>query len=78
MNERQNNAQPEEDRLTAYSRLIAQLPVTLRPSLNQQLGQWDTLFPFEQNRLTEFLRGIESFQPSTLDALTQPLRALWK
>jgi hypothetical protein len=76
MNERQNNAQPEAGGLTTYSHLIAQLPVTLRPSLNQQLSQWDTLFPFEQNRLAEFLRGIESFQPSTLDALIQPLRAL--
>src|ERR1039458_8475342 len=76
MSEQQNNEQPEANSLVAYRRLIARLPVTLRPSLNQQLAQWEMLFPFEQNQLAEFLRGIESFQPSALDALMRPLRAL--
>jgi hypothetical protein len=76
MQERKNNEEPESRRLAAYRQLIARLPITLRPSLSQQLGEWNTLFPFEQNRFAEFLRGIGSFQPSALDALTDPLRKL--
>lgn len=63
-------------RLAGYRRLIAQLPITLRPSLNQQIGEWDTLFPFEQNRCAEFLRGVESFNSSELDKVLRPLREL--
>ncbi len=62
--------------MNAYRGLIKRMPVTMRPSLNQQLSQWEMLFPFEQKRLAAFFRGIESFQPSALDALTAPLRAL--
>jgi hypothetical protein len=76
MSEQQSHEQSEAVRLATFRRLIAQLPVTLRPSLNQQLDQWDMLFPFEQNRLAEFLGSVESFQPAALDSLTQPLRAL--
>jgi len=63
-------------RMAEYSVLIARLPITMRPSLNQQLSEWDTLFPFEQNQVSEFLRGLESLQPQALDALVQPLKAL--
>ena len=63
-------------RMAEYSVLIARLPITMRPSLNQQLSEWDTLFPFEQNQMSEFLRGLESLQPQALDALVQPLKAL--
>lgn len=62
--------------LAHYRRLIAQLPLTLRPSLNQQIGEWDVLFPFEQNRFAEFLRGVESFKPSEFDEALRPLREL--
>jgi hypothetical protein len=62
--------------MTAYRSVIARLPMTMRPSLNQQLRKWETLFPFEKNRLVAFLHGVESFQPTALDALTGPLRAL--
>lgn len=57
-------------------RLIARLPITMRPGLNQQLGQWTLLFPFEQRRLNRFLHGVEAIEPAALDALTAPLRAL--
>ncbi len=56
--------------------LIERLPVTLRPSLNQQLSQWGMLFPFERNRVATFMNGVEALGPSALDALTAPLRAL--
>jgi hypothetical protein len=76
MNEREDNRQDEAARLAGYRRLIARLPVTMRPSLNQQVDGWSTLFPFERNRLQKFMRGLDSFQPSALDALTAKLRAL--
>jgi len=63
-------------RLTLYRGLVARLPVTMRPSVNQQLDQWEMLFPFEQKRLAEFPRGLESLPPASLDALTRPLRTL--
>jgi len=70
------NAKAVAHKLGAYRRLVERLPVTMRPSLNQQLDAWETQFPFEQARLTLFLSGLESFQPSALDALTAPLRTL--
>jgi len=59
-----------------YRPLIARLPITIRPALNQQVSQWGTLFPFEQQRLVEFMRGAESFSPAAINTLTGPLRAL--
>jgi hypothetical protein len=73
-----DKTQKEPPRPDAYRQLIARLPVTLRPSLNQQLSQWETLFPFEQNRFVQFMRGVETFSPSALDALTAPLWTLEK
>jgi hypothetical protein len=69
---------PEAEKapLAAGRAIVARLPVTMRPSLNQQLAAWPALFPFEQNQLNTFLRGVESFQSAALDTLTQPLRAL--
>jgi hypothetical protein len=62
--------------LDRYRGLIARLPVTMRPTLHQQLARWQWLFPYERNRLKEFLEGVDSFQPAAFDTLTQPLRAL--
>ncbi len=76
IDEERHNKQTDESRLAAYCRLTDRLPLTMRPSLNQQLAAWDTLFPFEQNRLAQFMLGVESFQPSALDALTAQLTAL--
>jgi hypothetical protein len=70
------NAQARPHDLDAYRRLIERLPVTLRPSLNQQLSQWELLFPFEQNRLAAFMNGVQAFSPDALDALTGPLSTL--
>lgn len=60
----------------AWKRSIARLPLTLRPVPNEQLGRWELLFPFEQDKLRGFLEGIDSFPAAELDALTGPLRGL--
>jgi hypothetical protein len=56
--ERDGNQQDDAARLAAYRRLIARLPITMRPSLNQQVDGWNTLFPVERNRLPKFMRGL--------------------
>jgi hypothetical protein len=76
MNHRNSNRAGGAQDLAVYRKSIARLPLTLRPSLNQQLAQWETLFPFEQKHLAGFLAGIDSFNSSALDALTAKLRAL--
>jgi len=78
MNEQPRKAQEAAPSLDAYRRLIERLPVTVRPAFNQQLSQWETLFPYEQNRLSHFMKGVETFSPAALDALTAPLWALEK
>lgn len=76
MKERPGNAQTPAPSPDAYRRLVSRLPVTMRPALNQQLSQWEMLFPFEQIRVTSFMNGVETFSPSGLNALTGPLWAL--
>jgi hypothetical protein len=76
MNEKPDIAQREAPGADAYRRLIAQLPVTMRPALNQQLTEWEMLFPYERNRVTLFMKGVVTYSPSQLDALTAPLWAL--
>ena len=75
MNERPGPTQNDAPRSDAYRRLIERLPVTMRPALNQQLSQWSTLFPFEQNLVASFMKGVEALGSSGLGALTSPL---WK
>lgn len=48
----------------------------MRPSLNQQFTEWDLLFPYEQKRVTTFMKGVDTFSSSALDTLTAPLWAL--
>jgi hypothetical protein len=60
--------------ITAWRRTIGRLPPTLRPVLSQQLADWKLLFPFEQNKVGRFFRGVNSFTPQGLDELTAPLR----
>src|SRR5271165_1753084 len=76
MNSWPETAQKQTPDLEAYRRIVGTLPVTMRPALNQQLSQWETLFPFEQNRLAVFMNGVMTFTPSGLAALTAPLRKL--
>jgi hypothetical protein len=62
--------------LAAYRKLIAELPVTLRPALNGQLAEWETLFPYERGKVRQFLRGVVALEPAALDSLMLPLRKL--
>jgi hypothetical protein len=64
--------------LDASRRLVERLPITMRPALNQQLSQWNTLFPFEQAQIAGFLRGVESLSPTGLAAIDAPLWTLEK
>jgi hypothetical protein len=66
----------ETPSLDSYRRLIERLPVTLRPSLNQQMSQWETLFPFERDRFAHFMMGVDALNSSGLDGLTAPLWSL--
>ncbi|WP_420238459.1 hypothetical protein ACOBR2_02325 [Telmatobacter bradus] len=58
--------------------LIKRLPLTMRPTLNQQLHGWDSLYPYEHRRLLDFLQGMESFSPQAWQAQTRPLIDLEK
>jgi hypothetical protein len=73
MSEWPDKAQAETSIPDTYRRSIERLPITLRPSLNQQISQWGTLFPLEKNRVAQFMNGVETFSPSALAALTGPL-----
>jgi hypothetical protein len=68
--------QMDAARLSAYRALVERLPVTMRPSLNQQLGKWESLFRFERDQFTTFMHGLESFSPSALETLIEPLKSI--
>ena len=55
---------------------IERLPVTMRPTLNEQLLRWPNLFPFEQRRAFHFMQGIEATGEARLALLTAPVRNL--
>jgi hypothetical protein len=44
--------------------------------MNQQIDQWDTLFPFEQTRLSTMMDRMASFSPPAFAALIAPVRAV--
>jgi len=52
--------------IASSRKLITRLPITMRPSLYQQLTAWHSLFPFEQNQLRQFLLGWSCFSPPRL------------
>lgn len=62
--------------LAACRHQVERLPLTMRPTLYQQLKAWNELFPYEQNRLLGFVEGIRSLQPDQLDRLTRSLRSI--
>jgi hypothetical protein len=76
MNDRAAKSQQHASPPDSYRRSIARLPITMRPALNQQLSQWGTLFPYEQQRVAEFMKGVETFSPSALNELLSPLEML--
>ena len=75
------SAAPKPDRrqepsLELYRRLVHELPLTLRPSMNQQIDQWETLFPFEQTRLSTMLDRLATLSHPAFAALIAPVRAV--
>ncbi len=66
----------QDAELAQWRRTVERLPLTLQPSFNEQLSQWEMLFPFEQRQIQSFLRGADSFTPAELDAVTAKLRAI--
>ena len=52
--------------IKVWRKTVSRLPVTLRPSLNDQIAEWNTLFPFERKNLAGFLRSAGSFAPDEL------------
>jgi len=68
--------QRQEPSLELYRHLVHELPVTLRPSMNQQIDQWDTLFPFEQTRLSRVMDRLAALSRPAFEALIAPVRAV--
>jgi len=68
--------QRQEPSLELYRHLVHELPVTLRPSMNQQIDQWDTLFPFEQTRLSGMMDRLASLSRPAFAAIIAPVRAV--
>jgi hypothetical protein len=64
---------PQRDQ---YRAAITRLPITMRPTLEQQLAGWERLFPYEQNRLRAFLDALQAFSLAALEVLTQPMREI--
>jgi len=54
--------------------LVERLPVTFRPFINQQLNDWEKLFPFEQNYLVRILDYLEGLDEHQFDQLLGRLR----
>ncbi len=74
--ETDRNDAKREAELAHWRRTADRLPLTLQPSFNEQLSQWEMLFPFEQKQIEYILRGADSFTPADLDAVTARLRAV--
>ena len=53
--------------------LIARLPRSFGPSLNDQLAQWDLLFPAEQRRLQAQLGWLVRLPAREFEQLFQPI-----
>jgi hypothetical protein len=68
--------EPNAAEVATFRALIKQLPMTLRPALNGQLAEWDTLFPFERLRTRGFMHGIATFDVKSLAVLLEPMREL--
>ena len=68
--------QRQEPSLELYRHLVHELPVTLRPSMNQQIDQWETLFPFEQTRLSGMMDRLTALSRPAFAALIAPVRAV--
>lgn len=59
-----------------YRELIARLPLTFAPALNDQLANWDLLFPAEQRKLRGQLTWLSSLKVPDLQALFAEVTAV--
>ena len=57
----------------SYKDLIARLPRTFGPSLNDQFRQWEFLFPAEQRQIKAQLDWLASLPPEELQSLFSPI-----
>src|ERR1051326_2561691 len=53
--------------------LVARLPKTFGPALNEQFKQWDLLFPAEQRSLTAQLDWLANLPPARFNDLLKPV-----
>jgi hypothetical protein len=67
---------PPEMRQGLNQGLLKRLPVTFRLFFNQELREWEGLFPFECRYLTEILSYLGSLKETDFDALFQGVRTL--
>lgn len=69
---------PSSARPEVGKELLEKLPRTFLPVLNQQLKEWDLLFPAEQRPIRATLDHLSGLPDADLDALLAPIKALEK
>jgi hypothetical protein len=74
MNQQENL--PAILRKAQKDRLVARLPITFQPFLNQEMSRWDTKFPYEQRYLESLIGFIDSLSPEGLADLFSGVRKI--
>jgi hypothetical protein len=64
--------------LEQYSRLVARLPITFRPFVNEKLTSMDRLFSFERTSIEAFLSFIKNLNQDEFELLFLPVRTVEK
>jgi hypothetical protein len=59
-----------------HNGLLQRLPITFQPFLNQQLHEWDFLFPNERRSIQLLLLYVDSLTPAHFAALFNPILQL--
>ena len=57
-------------------RLVKRLPVTFQPFFNQELREWDSLWPYEQGYIVGMLDYLGHLDEASFKKLFEPLHAL--
>jgi hypothetical protein len=61
-----------------YSKLVARLPITFRPFVNEKLTSMERLFSYERKSIEAFLLFIENLNPGDFELLFLPVRTVEK
>ena len=69
---------PSSARVTVAKELLEKLPRTFLPVLNQQLKEWDLLFPAEQRPIRATLDHLAALPDPALEELLAPIKTLEK